>query len=51
MTVHDAQPDAEQKMGTAVAVVPWGTRNVLVVAGQTEIFTYFRTALYEDVRE
>ena len=53
MTVHDAQPEAEQRVGQAVAVVPWaaGGANVLVVAGDTEIFTYFRTQLYSDVRQ
>jgi hypothetical protein len=52
MTLHDAQPDNEQRVGVAVAVVPWGaTGNVLVLAGDTELFTYFRTSLYPDVRQ
>lgn len=51
VTLHDAQPETEQGFGTAVAVVPWGDdRRVLVVVGDTEVFTYFRTQLYDDVR-
>jgi hypothetical protein len=53
ITLHDAQPEAEQRVGQVVAVVPWaaGDRNVLVVSGDTEIFTYFRTPMYPDVRQ
>lgn len=53
LTVHDAQPEAEQRIGQAVAIVPWaaGQSNVLVVSGDQEIFTYFRTLLYPDVRQ
>lgn len=52
LTLADAQPDAEQALGRAVAVVPWtaGGRNVVVVGGDAEIFTYFRTLMYDDVR-
>jgi hypothetical protein len=50
--VHDAQPEVEQRFGTGVAVVPWqnGDHNVLVVVADHEIFTYFETQLYDDVR-
>ncbi|MCA9674570.1 MAG: VCBS repeat-containing protein [Kofleriaceae bacterium] len=51
-TLHDAQPEDEQQLGKAVAVVPWtaGGRSIVVVGGATEIFTYFRTLFYDDVR-
>jgi hypothetical protein len=49
--VRDAQAEAEQRMGTDVLVAPWGASDaVLVVSGASEIFTYFRTVLYDDVR-
>lgn len=52
LVVHDAQPEAQQEFGSAVAVVPWGgATNVLVVTTKTEVFTYFRTSLYDDVRQ
>ncbi len=52
LTLHDAEAEAEQQLGRAVAVIPWtaGGRNVVVVGGDAEIFTYFRTLLYDDVR-
>ncbi len=50
ISVHDAEPEAEQRMGTSVAIVPWtaGDRQILVVGGDKEIFTYFRTTFYDD---
>jgi len=52
LAVHDAEPETQQKFGVAVATVPWqGSQRILSVAADTEIFTYFRTALYDDVRQ
>jgi hypothetical protein len=52
-TLHDAQPEAEQRFGSGVAVVPWGgSQRVLVVAADREVYTYFRLdPLYADVRQ
>ncbi len=52
LTLHDANPEAGQQFGVGAAVVPWmaGGRSVLVVLADDEIFTYFRTNLYADVR-
>jgi hypothetical protein len=53
LTLHDAQPEDEQRMGLSVAAVPWGpSARVLVVGGVAEVFTYFRLdPLYDDVRQ
>lgn len=52
LSLHDANAEAQQQFGTSVAVVPWTAtgRNVLMVGGDEEIYTYFRTTLYDDVR-
>jgi len=52
-TLHDAQPEDEQRVGLTVAVVPWaGARHVVVVGAVDELFTYFRLdPLYDDVRQ
>jgi hypothetical protein len=53
LTLHDAQPEVEQRFGSTVAVAPWGpARNVLVTSAVDEIFTYFRVpTFYADVRQ
>jgi hypothetical protein len=48
---HDAQAENEQLFGSTVAVVPWGPdKNVLVAGSKSELFIYFRTKLYDEVR-
>jgi len=52
MSLHDANAESEQQYGTSIAVVPWaatGTK-ILMVGGDEEIYTYFRTTIYDDVR-
>lgn len=51
-TLHPGEPVNEERYGKSVAVAPFGTgdRNVLVVGAEGEVFTYFRTSLYSDVR-
>lgn len=48
----DAQPEANQRFGLAMAVVPFAEAGdeILVVGAKKEIFTYFRTPISEDVR-
>jgi hypothetical protein len=49
--LHDADPATEQHFGKSLVVVPWGpTERVLVVGAEGEVFTYFRTSFYDDVR-
>jgi hypothetical protein len=50
--LHDADPRTEQHFGKALVVVPWGPgANVIVVGAEGEVFTYFRTSFYDDVRD
>jgi hypothetical protein len=52
VTLGDAQPEANQVFGRAVAVVPFGDGDrILVVGAKNEIYTYFRTPLSGDVRQ
>jgi hypothetical protein len=53
LTIHDAYPETEQAFGSQVALSPWRidattVRNVLVVAGKDEVFTYFKEPLVQD---
>lgn len=48
--LHDADPKTEQHFGKSVAVVPFGDQQVLVVGAEGEVFTYFRTTFYAEVR-
>lgn len=50
MTLHDAQPEDGQLFGRALAVTPFNGQPVLAVGADNEVFTYFRTALYDDTR-
>nr|MDQ3341923.1 hypothetical protein [Myxococcota bacterium] len=50
MTLHDAQPEGNQKFGRSVAVMPFDGKPLIVVAADNEVFTYFRTNLYEETR-
>jgi hypothetical protein len=59
-TLHDAQPEASQSFGRAVAAMPFkgkSTRQLIAIAGDNEIFVYYRvnlangTALYDETRE
>ena len=48
-TLHDAQPDDGQAFGRAVAVIPYNNQPIIAVAGNNEVFVYYRTAsLYPD---
>ena len=51
-TLHPGEPQNEERFGKSVAIAPFGTegRNILVIGADGEVFTYFRTTLYEDVR-
>lgn len=53
LTLHDAAPEANQRFGRAVAVIPFdsATAPIVVVGADDEMFTYFRTSLYEERRD
>ena len=50
LTLHDAQPEGDQAFGRSVAVMPFDGKPLIVVAADNEVFTYFRTTLYEETR-
>jgi hypothetical protein len=51
MILHDAHPESDQQFGRAVAVTEINGRPVIAVGADNEVFLYFRTALYDDVRQ
>ena len=50
MTLHDAQPESKQAFGRGVTVMPFDGKQVIAVAADNEVFTYFRTKLYDETR-
>lgn len=52
LTLYDASPSTEQRFGRAVAVVPFAdaTAPIVVVGADDEMFSYFRTSLYDERR-
>jgi hypothetical protein len=51
LTLYDAQPEAGQRFGQAAAILPFAdARSLVVIGADDEIFMYFRTLLYGDVR-
>ncbi len=53
MTLRAAEPVEEERFGKSVAVAPFGatgTKKVLMIGAEGEVFTYFRTTEYDDVR-
>jgi len=49
-SLYDADAKTEQHFGKSVAVVPFGAKQVIVVGAEGEVFTYFRTGFYDEVR-
>jgi len=51
-TLHDAQPESNQSFGRGVAALPYNGTQVIAVAADNEVFTYFRLdPLYADTRQ
>jgi hypothetical protein len=53
MTLHPAEPVEEERFGKSVTVAPYGAtgdKKVLMIGAEGEVFTYFRTSEYDDVR-
>ena len=51
MTLHDAQPEGGQSFGRAVTAMPFDGEPLIVVGADNEVFTYFRTLLYDETRQ
>lgn len=53
MTLHPAEPVEEERFGKSVTVAPFGAtgdKKILMIGAEGEVFTYFRTSEYDDVR-
>jgi hypothetical protein len=48
--LFDAEAQTEQHFGKSIAIVPFGAKKILVVGAEGEVFTYFRTTFYDEVR-
>lgn len=51
LELHDAQPEDDQAFGRALAVTSFNGKPVLAVGADNEVFTYFRTTLYDETRQ
>jgi hypothetical protein len=47
LQLSDAQPESGEKFGRAVAITDFGGMPILVVAASNELFSYYRTSLYD----
>jgi len=47
MRLHDAQADSGQLFGRAVTTMKFNDKQILVIAGNSEVFAYYKTALYD----
>ena len=47
LVLNDAQPEANQQFGRQVATMKFNGADILVVGAKTEIFAYYKTALYD----
>jgi len=53
MVLRPAEPTEEERFGKSVTVAPFGAtgdKKVLMIGAEGEVFTYFRTGEYDDVR-
>jgi hypothetical protein len=46
-TLHDAQAESGQLFGRAVTTMKFNDQQILVIAGKSEVFAYYKTALYD----
>jgi len=47
LQLSDAQPESNEKFGRAVAITNFGGMPILVVAASNEIFSYYKTSIYD----
>ncbi len=49
LSLHDAQPESGQLFGRAVTTMSFNGSPILVVSGDSEVYAYYRTALYDNL--
>ena len=47
LVLNDAQPEANQQFGRQVTTMKFNNEQILVVGAKSEIFAYYKTALYD----
>jgi hypothetical protein len=47
LTLNDAQPDSGQLFGRSVTTMKLNDKQIIVVAANSEVFAYYKTALYD----
>jgi hypothetical protein len=47
LQLNDAQPDSGQLFGRAVTTMKFNDKQILVIAANSEVFAYYKTALYD----
>jgi len=47
LTLNDAQPESGQLYGRSVTTMKFNGQPILVVSGNSEVFAYYKTALYD----
>ena len=47
LLLNDAQPEAGQLFGRSVTTMKFNNQTILVVSGDSEVFAYFKTSLYD----
>jgi hypothetical protein len=47
MSLSDAQPESGGQFGRSVTTMKFNDKTILVVAGNSEVFAYYKTALYD----
>lgn len=50
LNLHDADPESGQLFGRTVTTMNFNGETILVVGADSEVFAYYRTALYDDRR-
>lgn len=46
LSLHDAEPESGQLFGRSVTTMKFNDKQILVVAANSEVFAYYKTALY-----
>ena len=47
LSLHDAEPESGQLFGRSVTTMKFNDKQILVVAANSEVFAYYKTALYD----
>jgi hypothetical protein len=46
-SLHDAQPDSGELFGRSLTTMKFNDKQILVIAANSEVFAYYKTALYD----